>query len=61
VLRTGLDARLGSTALGQVVLVAYGVLLDKLEYTLLRLEVYLPRVSLYTKMRKRHYFKAPKG
>jgi hypothetical protein len=61
VLRTGLDARLGSTALGQVVLVAYGVLLDKLEYTLLRLEVYLPRVFLYTKMRKRHYFKAPKG
>jgi hypothetical protein len=52
VLRTGLDARLGSTALGQVVLVAYGVLLDKLEYTLLRLEVYLPRVFLYTKMRK---------
>jgi hypothetical protein len=42
------------------VLVADGVLLDKPEYTLLRVEVYPPRTFLYTRMRRRHCFKALK-
>jgi hypothetical protein len=48
----------GKEEIDDFVLVADGVLLDKLEYTLLRLEVYLPRMSLYIRMRRRHCFKA---
>jgi hypothetical protein len=47
------DIILGKEEIGDFVLVADGVLLDKLEYTLLR-------TSLYTRMRRRHCFKALK-
>jgi hypothetical protein len=39
----------GKEEIDALILVADGVLLNKLEYTLLRLEVYLPRTSLYTR------------
>jgi hypothetical protein len=55
------DMIFGKEEIDDFVLVADGVLLDKLEYTLLRLEAYLPRTSLYTRMRRRHRFKVSKA
>jgi hypothetical protein len=54
------DTVFGEEEIDNFVLIAGRVLVDELEYSLLRLKGYLTRAPLYTRVRRRHCSKAMK-